>query len=57
MATASLLSKVIESQGRDTKILSIRTGYSQIQVTKARPFTRMVVFGIGEGLWFPSRQI
>ena len=43
----SLLSKVIESQGKDTEILSIG-----VQVTKAGPFTRMVVFGIGEELWF-----
>ena len=51
MATPSLLSRVIKSQGQDTKILSIR---DPVQVTKAGPFTPMVVFGIREELWFPS---
>ena len=51
MATPSLLSIVIESQGYDTEILSIK---DRVQVTKAGPFTRMVVFGIEEDLWFPS---
>ena len=32
-----------------------KTKYYRIQVTKAGPFTWMVVFGIEEGLWFPSR--
>ena len=54
VVTPSLLSRVIESQGQDTKILFIR---DQVQVVKARPFTRMVVFGIEEELWFPSQQI
>ena len=43
VATLSLLSKVIESLGEDTEISSIR---DRIQVTRAGPFTRMVVFGI-----------
>ena len=51
VATPSLLSRVIESQGQDTEISSIR---DRVQVTKVGPFTRMVVFSIGEELWFPS---
>ena len=54
VATPSLLSRVIESKGQDTEILSIK---DRVQVTKAGPFTRMVVFSIGEELWFPNRQI
>ena len=54
MATPSLLSGVIEFQEQDTEILSIRDRVWRIQVTKARPFTHTVVFGIGDGLWFPS---
>ena len=57
VATPFLLRKVIESQGQDTEISSIRTGYSRVQVTKAGLFTRIIVFSIGEELWFPSRQI
>ena len=30
-------------------------GMGRIQVTKARPFTQIVVFGIRDGLWFPNR--
>ena len=30
------------------------TGYSQVQVMKAGPFTLMIAFGIGDGLWFPN---
>ena len=55
VATPSLLSKVIESQGQDIEILLLGTRYNQVQVTKAGLFTRMIVFGIGEELWFPSR--
>ena len=39
-------SRVIESQGQDEEISSIRD--------RARLSTQMVVFGIGDGLWFPS---
>ena len=49
MATLFLLSRVIESQGQDVEIVSI-----EVRVTKAGPFTQMVVFGIGDRLWFPS---
>ena len=30
------------------------TGYSYVRVMKAGPFTQMVVFSIGDGLWFSS---
>ena len=52
--TPSLLSRVIESQGQDTEMCPSRTGYNQVRVTKAGPSTEMVVFSIGDGLWFPS---
>ena len=29
--------------------MSIRDRYRQVQVTKAGPFTHMIIFGIGEG--------
>ena len=35
----SLLSRMIESQGQDVEISSIRDRYSQVRVTKAGPFT------------------
>ena len=54
VAMPSLLSRVIESQGQDTKILFIRDRYNQVWVTKVGPSTHMVVFGIGDGSWFPS---
>ena len=50
MATPSLLSKVIESQGQDTEISSIT---NLVQLGKGDEGTQMVVFGIGVGLWFP----
>ena len=53
MATPSLLSRVMESKGRDTRYCPSGTVYSRIQVMKVRPFTHMVVSGIGDGLWFP----
>ena len=53
MATPSLLRRVIESQGQDVKIVSIKDRYRQVLVTKAGPSTHMVVFSIGEELWFP----
>ena len=46
VATPSLLSRVIESQGQDAEIVSIR---DRVQVTRAGPFTHMVVFGIEDG--------
>ena len=49
VATPPLLSKVIESQGQDAEIVSIRTRYSRVQVTRAGPSTQMVVFGIEDG--------
>ena len=51
VAMPSLLCRVIESQGQDTEIASIR---DRVQETKVGPCTHMVVFGIGDGLWFPS---
>ena len=54
MAIPSLLSRVIESQGQDTELVSIRERYSQVQVIRARPFTWKAVFGIGDELQFPS---
>ena len=57
VATPSLLSRVIESQGQDTEVLFIRDRVQSDTVTKARPFTHMVVFGIGDELWFTSQQI
>ena len=53
-ATPSLLSRVIEYQGQDVEIVSIRDWVQSSAVTKAKPFTQMVVSGIGDGLWFPS---
>ena len=52
MATLSLLSRVIESQGQDIEISSIRDRV--LSGTKVGPSTQMIVFGIGDGLWFPS---
>ena len=47
MATLSLLSRVIESEGEDTEISSIK---DRVQVTRAGPFTQMVsVHGTGGG--------
>ena len=43
VTTPSLLSRVIESQGQDAEIVSIR---DQVQVMKAGPSTQMVVLGI-----------
>ena len=49
VATPSLLSKVIESQGLTHRYCPLGTRYSHVRVTKAGPFTHMVVFGIGDG--------
>ena len=46
VATPSLLSRVIESQGQDVEIVSIRDRVQLVQVTRAGPFTQMVVFRI-----------
>ena len=54
VATPYLLSIVIESQGQGTEIVSIKDRYRQVRVKKAGPSTQMVVFGIGDGLWFLS---
>ena len=54
VATPSLPSRVIESQGRDAKISSIRDWVQSGHVTKVGPSTQMEVFSIGDGLWFPS---
>ena len=51
VATPSLLNKVIEYQGQDTEISSIR---DRVQVMKVGPVTLMIAFGIGDELWFPS---
>ena len=51
MATPTLLSRVIESQGQEVEIVSMR---DRVQLTKVGPSTPIVVFGIGDGLWFPS---
>ena len=56
VATPSLLSRVIESQGQDTEKGSSGTGYNQVPMTKAGPLTWMVVFSIWAGLWFPGWQ-
>ena len=50
VATPSLLSRVIESQWQDA-------GYSQVQVMRARPSTRMVVFGIEDGCGSPFDRL
>ena len=54
MATLSLLSRVIESQDMTQSWYPSGTGYSQVQVMRAGPFTQRTVFGIGNGLQFPS---
>ena len=54
VATPFLLSRVIESQGQDAEIMSIRDWVSQVRVTRAGPSKHTVVFGIGDGLWFPN---
>ena len=46
VATPSLLSRVIESEWQDTKIVSIR---DRVQSGMGEPLTRMVVFDIGDG--------
>ena len=52
MATLSLLSIVIKLQGQ--RYCPSGIVYDWIQVTKVGPFTRTIVFGIGDGLWFPN---
>ena len=56
VATSSLLSRVIDKD-MTQRYCPLGTEYSRIQVVKAGPFTQMVVFSIGDGLWFPNRQI
>ena len=50
----SLLSRVIDSQGQDAEISSIRDQGQSSTGNEGWPSTHMVVFGIGDGLWFPS---
>ena len=49
VATPSLLSRVIESQGQDAEISSIRDQV-QLGTGDEGPCTQMVVFGIEDGL-------
>ena len=49
VATPSLLSRMIGSQWQDAELVSIRDQYSQVQVTRSRPSTQMVVFGLEDG--------
>ena len=50
MATPSLLSRGLSPGGRTERYRPLGTEYNQVPVTKARPCTQMVVFGIGDGL-------
>ena len=50
----SLLSKVIESQGQDVELVSIKDKVQSGTSDEGRPFIQMAVFGIGDGLQFPS---
>ena len=54
VATPSLLSRVIESQGQDTEISSIRDRVLSGTGDEGWAIPQTVVFGIGDGLWFPS---
>ena len=49
VATPSMLSRLIGSQGQDAEIVSIWDRYNQVLVTRAGPSTQMVVFGIEDG--------
>ena len=57
VVTPSLLRRVIESHGQDIEISSIRDRVMSGTGDEARPSTQMVVFDIGDGLWFPSGPI
>ena len=46
VAMPSLFSRVIESQGQVTEIVSIR---DRVQVMKARSLTQVIVFGMEDG--------
>ena len=48
MATSSLLSRVIESQGQDAEIVSIRDRVHAGTGEKAGPSAHMEVFGMGD---------
>ena len=50
----SLLSKVIESQGQDVEISSIRDQVQSGTSDEGWATTQMVVFSIGDGLWVPN---
>ena len=56
VATPSLLSRVIESQGQDIEIVSIRDQIQACMGDEGWAFIWMVVFSTGDGLWFPSWQ-
>ena len=51
---SSLLSRVIESQGQDVEISSIRDRVQSGTGDESWTIPQMVVFGIGHGLWFSS---
>ena len=50
----SLLSRVIESQGQDAKILSIRDRVQLGTGDEGWVIHTVVVFVIGDGSWFPN---
>ena len=54
VATPSLLNRVIESQGQDTEVVSIRDRVRSGMVMKVGLSTLMVVFDTRDGSWFPS---
>ena len=54
VATSSLLNRVLSPKDRTQRYHPLGIGYSQVQVTKVGSSTQMVVFGIGDGLWFLS---
>ena len=57
VATLSLLSRVIESQGQDAEMVPIRDRVQSGTPDEGWASTQMVVFGIEDGLWFPNSQI
>ena len=57
MDTPSLLSKVIESQVQDAELVSIKDRVQSGTANEGWAIHTMVVFGIGKGLWSPSRRI
>ena len=57
MATPSLLRRVIESQVQDSELVSIRDRVQLGTADEGWAIHTMVVFGIGDELWSPSRRI